>query len=105
MSSHLLFISGSEIIIIFLAILLLFGADRIPEIARGFAKGLQEFRRVTGEIKREFDESAQDVKKDVDQITREVKDSAQDMTGEFRSYIDDADISREIKDVSDDLKG
>ena len=34
-----LFISGAEIVFIFFVVLLVFGADRIPSIARGLAKG------------------------------------------------------------------
>lgn len=105
MQGYLLFISGPEIIIIFLAILLLFGADKIPEFARGLAKGIKEFRRVTGEIKKEFDESTADVKKDFDDITKDVNRSTRDFTGEFRDYIDDSDVVKDIKDLDDDLKG
>lgn len=36
-----------EILLIFLAILLIFGAKRIPEIARGMGKGIKEFRSAT----------------------------------------------------------
>lgn len=44
-----------ELILIFLAILLIFGAKRIPEIARGLGKGIREFKDATNDIKREFD--------------------------------------------------
>lgn len=44
----------TEIILIFLAILLLFGAKRIPEIARGLGKGIREFKDATNDIKREL---------------------------------------------------
>jgi len=39
-----------EILIIFLFILLLFGARRIPELARALGKGIKEFRRATTEL-------------------------------------------------------
>lgn len=44
-----------EIILIFLVVLLIFGAKRIPEIARGIGKGIREFKDATNEISREFD--------------------------------------------------
>ena len=44
-----------ELIIIFLVVLLVFGARRIPEIARGLGKGIREFKDATTDIKREFD--------------------------------------------------
>lgn len=43
-----------ELILIFLAILLIFGAKRIPEIARGLGKGIKEFKSATREITNEF---------------------------------------------------
>ena len=43
-----------ELILIFLAVLLLFGAKRIPEIARGLGKGIKEFKSATKEITDEF---------------------------------------------------
>ena len=43
-----------EILLIFLAILLIFGAKRIPEIARGMGKGIKEFRSATREISNEL---------------------------------------------------
>ncbi len=43
-----------EIGIIFLIVLLLFGAKRIPEIARGLGKGIREFKSATSEIQREL---------------------------------------------------
>lgn len=44
-----------ELILIFLVVLLIFGAKRIPEIARGVGKGIREFKDATNEISREFD--------------------------------------------------
>jgi sec-independent protein translocase protein TatA len=38
-----------ELIVIFLIIVLLFGAKRIPELARGLGKGIREFKDATKE--------------------------------------------------------
>ena len=45
---------GMELVIIFLVILLVFGAKRIPEIAQGLGKGIREFKDATSDIKREM---------------------------------------------------
>jgi sec-independent protein translocase protein TatA len=42
-----------EIVAILLVVLLLFGAKRIPEIARGLGSGIREFKDATNDIKRE----------------------------------------------------
>ncbi|MET3539775.1 sec-independent protein translocase protein TatA [Pontibacter aydingkolensis] len=45
------------------AILLLFGADRIPGIARSFGRGMREFKDATNGIKHELERSIDDDKK------------------------------------------
>jgi sec-independent protein translocase protein TatA len=46
-------IGGPELLIIFLVVLLVFGPQRIPEVARGLGKGLREIRRLSTELQRE----------------------------------------------------
>jgi len=50
-----------ELLLIFLAILLLFGAKRLPEIAQGMGKGIKEFKKAmkdtTDEIKNSVDDN------------------------------------------------
>ncbi len=48
---------GWEWIIIVLVVLLLFGAKKIPELARGLGRGIREFKDATREIKDEIDDS------------------------------------------------
>ena len=56
-------IGWSELIIIFLIILLLFGAKNIPEISKGFGKALSEFKRGLKETENEVKSIDNDVKK------------------------------------------
>ena len=59
-----LFISGQEIFIILLVVLVLFGANKIPDIAKGLGKGMREFRKATDDIKREMNNYGGDVRKE-----------------------------------------
>lgn len=43
-----------EIILILLVILLLFGAKRIPEIAKGVGKGMKEFKKAVKEVEEDI---------------------------------------------------
>lgn len=43
-----------EMIVIFLIVLLLFGAKKIPELARGIGKGMGEFNKAKQEFEREI---------------------------------------------------
>ena len=43
-----------ELMVIFVIVLIVFGADRIPELARGLGKGIREFKRAADEVKNEI---------------------------------------------------
>ncbi len=51
---------GWEWIIIFLAILLLFGGKKIPELMRGLGKGVHSFRQGMKEARREMESPLDD---------------------------------------------
>ncbi len=44
------FLGGWEWVIVLLAVLLLFGAKKIPELARGLGTGIKEFKKATKEV-------------------------------------------------------
>lgn len=48
-------IGGWEVVLILALALLLFGAKRLPEIARSLGRSLREFKKATKEVKDEFD--------------------------------------------------
>lgn len=76
-----LFISGQEIFIILLIVLLLFGANKIPEIARGLGKGMREFKKATDDIKREMNDHTNDLKKDFKELDDDIKKVKKDLKG------------------------
>ena len=57
------FPGGWELVVIALVVVIFFGAKKIPEIARGFGKGIREFKDATREIKSEIEEGAKDTPK------------------------------------------
>lgn len=70
--------SGGEIFIVMLFVLMFFGAESIPKIARTLGRGLRQVRDATEEIKKDIQKSASetgmDIKKDIDQIKDPFKD-------------------------------
>jgi sec-independent protein translocase protein TatA len=60
-----------EIFWIFLAILLIFGGKKIPEIARAMGKGMNEFNKAKREITESLNESETDYKKPKKEIKEE----------------------------------
>lgn len=49
-TSVLLFLGAQEIILIVLALLLLFGGRKIPELMRGMGRGIREFKEGQKEV-------------------------------------------------------
>ena len=54
---------GGSIVLIVLVVLLLFGAKRIPELARGLGRGIREFKDATKDIQNDLEEGLKDDKK------------------------------------------
>jgi len=67
---------GFEMVIIVLVILLLFGAKRIPELARGVGQGIKEFRRASDDIKKEIDKGKDDIDNATNYTEKEEKTSS-----------------------------
>lgn len=82
-----LFISTGEIAFILFMVVMLFGTDKLPEIARGLGKGMRQLRDATNDIKREINASANTdlnidkVAKMKDEIQNAVKKEIDDITG------------------------
>lgn len=85
-----LFISGTEIAFILFIVVMVFGADKIPEIARGLGKGMRTLKDATNDIKQEITKTAEkqgidtDIVKDVNKEISKVKDNIDDFTGSVR---------------------
>ncbi len=87
----ILFISGQEILILALAVLLLFGSKKIPEMARGLGKGMREFRKATDDIKRELNNAAPEITDELKDMGNSIKNSA-------------GDVAKDVNKLKDDLK-
>jgi len=81
-----LFISGGEIIFILLAILLLFGADKLPEIARTIGKGIRQFKDAAEDIKNEVKKETEAEGNEFADDLKEIKKTAEDLKNNVKKY-------------------
>tara|TARA_B110001454_G_C12513918_1_gene348046 strand:- start:397 stop:666 length:270 start_codon:yes stop_codon:yes gene_type:complete len=86
----MLFISGAELVFVFFIVLLVFGADRIPSLARTLAKGMTQVRRATKDIKSEI------------QNTVDIDDPAKSITEGIEKEVDK--VKKDFNDVEDSIK-
>jgi sec-independent protein translocase protein TatA len=85
-----LFIGTPEVLFILVIVVMVFGADKIPEIARGMGKGMRMLKDATSDIKTEITKTSEkqgidtDITKDITEEINKVKDDLEDFTGSVR---------------------
>lgn len=85
-----LFISSTEIVFILFVVILVFGADKIPDIAKGMGKGMRTLKNATNDIKTEIQRSAEkqgintDLTKEISNEINKVKEDIDDLAGSVR---------------------
>jgi sec-independent protein translocase protein TatA len=70
----LLFISYSEMFVVFFVILLVFGPEKLPEIARNLGKGIRQLRDASNNVKKEMLKETQKAGLDTEAIEKLKKD-------------------------------
>lgn len=90
MNALSLFISSTEIVFILFIVIMVFGADKIPDIAKGLGKGMRTLKNASNDIKTEIQRSAEkqgidnDLTKDINEEINKVKEEIEDLTGSVR---------------------
>ena len=85
-----LFIGTTEVIFILLIVVMVFGADKLPEIARGMGKGMRMLRDASTDIKSEITKTVDkqgidtNVTKNITEEINKVKDELEDFTGSVK---------------------
>ena len=93
-------VGGGEIFFIILVALMLFGSDKIPDIARTLGKGMAQLKNATNDIKSEIQKSAEanglndltnlnpmnqlDLTSDITKEIDKAKENIEDMTGPIK---------------------
>ena len=75
-------IGGGELVFILFIVLMLFGADKVPEIARTMGKAMAQLKNATNDIKSEIQKGAEANGLDTRSLT--------DITGNINAQINDA---------------
>ena len=91
-------IGGGELFVIILLVLMLFGSDKVPEMARNIGRGMQQLKHATNDIKSEINRSAevQDIKKTITEI------GADNAHKDMQQEVDK--LKQDVEDVSGPIK-
>jgi len=99
-------IGGGELIFIMFIVLMLFGSDKVPEIARTMGKAMAQIKNATNDIKSEIQKGAEangfDSKSLTDMtgnISSEINKAKENLLGETTTHIE------KTKEIIDDVAG
>jgi sec-independent protein translocase protein TatB len=60
-------LSIPHLIIIFVVVLVVFGPEKLPELARNLGKVMAEFRKATGDLRMNFEDHLRDLERETEQ--------------------------------------
>ena len=69
----ILMIGGTEIIIILIVVLVMFGAKKVPSLMKDVGKGLNEINKTKEEIKKELKVDEMDIVKNIRNVKEVIK--------------------------------
>ncbi|TBX69545.1 Sec-independent protein translocase TatA [Flavobacterium silvisoli] len=93
-------IGGGELIFIIFIALMLFGSDKIPDVARAIGKGMAQVKNATNEIKSEIQKEVK---------AHEIDTSVRELTSTFSTEVDkvkeglDSNLSAPVHKISEEL--
>lgn len=89
-------IGGSEIIFIIMIVVMLFGADKVPDIARTLGKGMAQLKNATNDIKSEIHRSAEESGLDRKSLTGGFTEEIDNVKQGFNKMIADNELDKPL---------
>src|SRR5262245_60822031 len=69
----------SEMLVIFVVALLVFGPKKLPELGKSLGKGIREFRKATNELKSTWEDQVKDIEAPLNDVKRDIHEVGQDL--------------------------
>jgi len=78
----------SEMLVIFIVALLVFGPKKLPELGKSLGKGIREFRKATDELKSTWAEQVKDIQAPLNDVKKDMHEMGQDLQADFYKHIE-----------------
>ncbi|WP_031514650.1 Sec-independent protein translocase subunit TatA/TatB [Desulfofalx alkaliphila] len=89
----------TDLILIMLVALVVFGPSKMPEIGQKLGRGLMEFRKMTSEVTQSFEEERKKIKKDITEETDIIKKELNNEVGKIKN-----EVQKQYDSLLDDEK-
>jgi TatA/E family protein of Tat protein translocase len=78
----------SEMLVIFIVALLVFGPKKLPELGKSLGKGIREFRKATNELKSTWEDQVRDIQAPLSDVKRDIHEMGQDLKSNIYKHIE-----------------
>ena len=78
-------ISGGELLVIMLVVFLVFGPDKMPEMARKAGRLMNQMKKASSDLTREFQKETSALQSEIDAVQSKVKNQVESVNREFNS--------------------
>ena len=78
----------TEMIVIFIVALLVFGPKKLPELGKSLGKGIREFKKATDELKTNWADQVKDIQAPLNDVKKDIHNLGQDLKDDFYKSID-----------------
>ena len=78
----------SEMLVIFIVALLVFGPKKLPELGKSLGKGIREFKKATEELKSSWEDQVKDITTPLNEVKTDIHNIGQDMKSDFYKHLD-----------------
>ncbi len=78
----------SEILVIFIIALLVFGPKKLPDLGKSLGKGIREFRKATDELKSSWEEQVKDISAPLNDVKKDIHNMREDLKSDFYNSIE-----------------
>ena len=80
----------SEMLLIFIVALLVFGPKKLPELGKSLGKGIREFKKATEELKSSWEDQVKDISTPLNEVKNDIHNMGQDMKSDFYKSLETA---------------
>ncbi|SEP77826.1 Sec-independent protein translocase subunit TatA/TatB [Flavobacterium urocaniciphilum] len=97
-------IGGGELFFILIVILMLFGSDKIPEIARTLGKGMAQLKNATNEIKHEIQKGAEESGLDMKSLTGGISEEIASAKESMNQAINPVELQNPVEEIKEEFE-
>src|SRR5437762_5635023 len=78
----------SEMLVIFIVALLVFGPKKLPELGKSLGKGIREFKKATDEFKSSWEDHVKDISQPLNDVKKDIHSMGQDLKSDFYNSLE-----------------